>query len=72
MFGLLVTPVIAFLSDPSILESLSPNEGEVDAIFEHPLRAILDPTLVKDLKLAEKGSEDWPYEEDVYVSIITL
>jgi hypothetical protein len=34
-----VTPVVALLSDLSVLETLVPNEGEVDDIFDHPLEA---------------------------------
>ena len=68
-YRLLVTPVVAFLSDTDTLGSLIPCEGEVDAIFEHPLEAVLDPALSLTLPLSEKGSEDWPYEDDTYVSI---
>ena len=67
-----MTPVIALLTDLSILDVLEPNEGEVDAIFEHPLEAILDPSHVNGLLLAEKGSEDWPYEEELYVRLYSF
>jgi coenzyme A diphosphatase NUDT7 len=39
IYKLIVTPVVAILSDLSILESLKPNPGEVDDIFDHPLEA---------------------------------
>ena len=63
-----MTPVVAFLMDLSLLENLTPCEGEVDAIFEHPLEAILDPSLASDLPLVEKGGENWPYETDLHVT----
>lgn len=64
---ILVTPVIALLTDNSILDHLTPNADEVDTIFSHPLEAILDPTLAANETLSDKGSENWPYEEDLYV-----
>ncbi|KAI0714407.1 NUDIX hydrolase domain-like protein [Cerioporus squamosus] len=63
---LLVTPVVALLTDNAILDHLTPSPGEVDRIFDHPLEAILDPSLASKEKLAPKGSEDWHYEEDFY------
>ncbi|KAI0788024.1 NUDIX hydrolase domain-like protein [Fomes fomentarius] len=63
---LLVTPVVALLTDLSVLESLVPSEGEVDRIFDHPLEAILDPSLASKEHLALKGSEDWIYKEDYH------
>ena len=71
-YGLLVTPVVAFLSDVRLLDSLTPCEGEVDAIFEHPLKALLDPSLSLTLPLSKKGSEDWPYDDDVYVRSLSF
>ncbi|KAI0671944.1 NUDIX hydrolase domain-like protein [Trametes maxima] len=62
----LVTPVVALLTEASILDTLVPAEGEVDRIFNHPLEAILDPSLASKEKLAPKGSSDWPYEEEFY------
>jgi hypothetical protein len=64
---LLVTPVIAFLSQPDILSSLRAAKVEVSHIFSHPLEAILDPNLAKGQPLVEIGSEDWPYESETYV-----
>lgn len=64
---LLVTPVIAFLSDTSLVSSLQAADGEVSRIFSHPLEAILDPSLAASEDLVEKGSEDWPYQDELYV-----
>lgn len=63
---LVVTPVLFFLDDPSVLASLVPCTQEVDRIFTHPLQAILDPELASDEVLSRKGSDDWPYEEELY------
>ncbi|KAG7089813.1 hypothetical protein E1B28_011462 [Marasmius oreades] len=65
---LIVTPVVAFLEDPAILDTLQPSEGEVSRIFTYPLEAILDPTVLIQLKepLVDKGTEDWPYDEDLH------
>jgi len=63
---LFVTPVVGFLAQPAILKSLRASEGEVSLIFSHPLEAILDPTLVNRETLVDIGSDDWPYQSDVY------
>jgi len=63
---LFVTPIIAFLAQSEILKSLKASEGEVSHIFNHPLEAILDPTLVNREILVAIGSDDWPYQSDVY------
>jgi coenzyme A diphosphatase NUDT7 len=70
--------VVVLLTHPdpqSILSQLSPNEGEVDHIFHHPLEALLDPdpNLIPVLdvereKFSVIGGEDWPYETEWYVS----
>lgn len=67
--GLLVTPVVALLTDIAILETLKASEEEVSCIFNHPLEALLDPSLVEDLgePLVSPGSEDWPYEPCLHV-----
>ncbi|KAF9059556.1 NUDIX hydrolase domain-like protein [Rhodocollybia butyracea] len=75
-WGIVVTPVIAYLSSPSAHEflqsSLTANPDEVDRIFTHPLEAVLDPQIVAKeaedglVVLAERGTEDWPYEEEFY------
>ncbi|KAJ3793074.1 hypothetical protein GGU11DRAFT_853697 [Lentinula aff. detonsa] len=84
-WGLIVVPVIAYLSSPISSVSTSTHEHnnlpsltlranptEVDRIFTHPLEGMLDPSLASgrgDLAdLAEKGSEDWPYEDELYNS----
>ncbi|KAB5596179.1 Nudix hydrolase 11 [Ceratobasidium theobromae] len=70
-FRLLVTPVIGWATSPEFLRELKANEGEVDEIWEHPLEAVLSPELVCQpnlltRELAEKGTEGWPYESDIY------
>jgi coenzyme A diphosphatase NUDT7 len=66
----LVTPVIAFLDDISVLEELRAAPREVARIFDHPLEALLDPELLHDSeeKLVPLGSEDWRYETELHVS----
>ncbi|KIM39037.1 hypothetical protein M413DRAFT_75217 [Hebeloma cylindrosporum] len=75
---LIVVPVVALLTDNSILRQLKNREKEVEHIFSHPLEAILDPQLAgsicgeysnahgKDVKIGERlvehGSEHWPHE----------
>lgn len=69
-FRLTVTPVVALLSDPSVLETLKPSEAEVDHIFTHPLEPILDPSLAAhESDLVPIGGEDWKYEDEFHVSI---
>ncbi|KAF9265630.1 hypothetical protein L218DRAFT_860510, partial [Marasmius fiardii PR-910] len=63
---LVVTPVIALLTDISVLDKLQPSEVEVSRIFSHPLQAFLDPSLVKSDALAPAGSEDWIYEPELH------
>ncbi|KAG8834824.1 hypothetical protein FRC17_006932 [Serendipita sp. 399] len=65
---LLVTPVVVYVDDATCIDNLKPGVGEVDRIFSYPLEAVLDPSLVLTLNepLSEKGSEDWPYEEDLH------
>ncbi|QRV89839.1 NUDIX family hydrolase [Ceratobasidium sp. AG-Ba] len=70
-FRLLVTPVVAWATRPSFLRELRANEGEVDAIWDHPLQAMLLPELIRQPgvvsePLAASGTEGWPYESDVY------
>jgi len=77
LYKLLVTPVVVLLTHPdpsNIIAKLSPNAGEVDYIFHHPLEAILDPnpSLMPALRLeqekfSEIGSDDWPYDTEWYV-----
>ncbi|KAL0574395.1 hypothetical protein V5O48_007570 [Marasmius crinis-equi] len=71
---LIVTPVVAFLEDPTILETLRPSEHEVSRIFTYPLEAILDPDVLVEMgePLVEKGTEDWNYDEDLHVSVASL
>lgn len=67
LWKLLVTPVVAYLSDNSLLETLKPNEAEVDNIFDHPLEMFLDPSMCDGETLSSKGTVDWPYEEEFHV-----
>jgi len=68
----LVTPVIAFLDDVSVLEELRAAPGEVACIFDHPLEALLDPGLLRNCDseqtLVPLGCDDWPYETEFHVS----
>lgn len=63
-----MSPVVALLTDLSVLGDLIPSKGEVDVIFDHPLEALLDPSLSTQEDLVEIGGELWPYEEALYVS----
>jgi peroxisomal coenzyme A diphosphatase NUDT7 len=62
-----VTPVVAFLDDLSVLEELRAAPGEVSHVFDHPLEALLDPELARKEALVPLDSEDWPYEEELHV-----
>ena len=70
-----VTPVIAFLDDVAVLDGLRAAPGEVARIFDHPLEALLDPELARggqETTLAPLGSDDWPYETELHVSLSIL
>jgi hypothetical protein len=61
-------PVVAYLEDVSVLEELRAAPHEVARIFDHLLEAVLDPELAHDQEgLVPHGSEDWPYEPELYV-----
>jgi peroxisomal coenzyme A diphosphatase NUDT7 len=62
-----VTPVVAVLTNLAILNHLKAAKSEVAKIFEHPLRAILDPNLIQGEILVPEGSEDWPFQTRFYV-----
>lgn len=64
----MVTPVIAVLTDPSVIQALRASEGEVSHIFSHPLEAVLDPVLASREPLVPPGSEDWFYDSEYHVS----
>lgn len=66
---LLVTPVVALLTDVSVLEKLSPSKGEVDVIFDHQLEAMLEPPLSAQGQLVAINSELWPSEAEFYVCV---
>lgn len=62
--------VVAFIADPAILESLTPNPDEVECIFDHPFGAIhrgtVDGNAAADL--VPVGSDWWPLEDEYHVS----
>lgn len=64
---LVVTPVVAILTRPPILGNLKAAQAEVACIFTHPLKAILDPAAAGGEPLVAIGSEDWPYNTELYV-----
>lgn len=41
LYKLLVTPVVAFLTNNSLLQDLKPHPDEVDDIFDHPLEVCM-------------------------------
>ncbi|KAF7316087.1 Nudix hydrolase domain-containing protein [Mycena indigotica] len=63
---LVVTPVIALLTEPALITTLTASEEEVAAIFSHPLEAILDPHLAAKENLVESGGEDWIYDTEFH------
>ena len=65
--GIVVTPTVALLTDPSVLEALVPSQDEVDLIFDHPVQAFQNPTIVAGENLAPIGSEQWPWESELHV-----
>ncbi|KAL7419386.1 hypothetical protein Q5752_006224 [Cryptotrichosporon argae] len=60
---IVVIPVVCFLSDPAIIDTLARNPDEVDDIFTHPLRGCLDGE-VDEPGLSTPGGPNWPFEED--------
>lgn len=61
--------VVYLISNPALLESLVPSPDEVGAIFDIPLEYCLTAVWPGDQSLlSKKGSDDWPYEADYYVS----
>lgn len=75
---LLVVPVVALLTNLDVLADLVPCVEEVDHIFDHPLEAILDPSLMAaavatdEEPLVVKGTKHWPYPQDFYVSPVLV
>ncbi|KAF9000639.1 NUDIX hydrolase domain-like protein [Cyathus striatus] len=63
---LIVTPVVAFLTRPEILNELKASEGEVSRIFNHPLNALLEPSISQSESLVQIGSDDWPYSNEYH------
>ncbi|KAG6832643.1 hypothetical protein H0H87_001016 [Tephrocybe sp. NHM501043] len=66
LYKIVVIPVVAILTRPSLLFELKAEASEVACIFTHPLRAVLDPSIAKTENLVDIGSEDWPYEVQLY------
>jgi len=61
--------MVYLISDPQVVQNLIPSPDEVGAIFDVPLEYCLTAVWPGDMsQLSPKGSEDWPYEEDFYVS----
>jgi 8-oxo-dGTP pyrophosphatase MutT (NUDIX family) len=62
--GFRVTPVVAFLDPPL---TLTPDPGEVDAIFELPLAVVMDPTAPERRRTEWRGRMRdywvWPHPE---------
>ena len=66
--SLIVTPVVALLTDNAILDKMKAGEGEVDHIFSYPLEAVLSPELAPGIEtLVEQGGLNWPYEPAYHV-----
>ncbi|KAJ7634545.1 NUDIX hydrolase domain-like protein [Roridomyces roridus] len=63
---LVVTPIIALLTDPTLISTLRASQDEVSLIFSHPLEAILDPSILLKETLAAAGTEDWIYETELH------
>jgi coenzyme A diphosphatase NUDT7 len=63
--------VVCFVSDPSLIEKLEPYPAEVDAIFTHPLRGVLEGKVDGEdaAGLSAKGGEWWPFEEEFHVRL---
>jgi 8-oxo-dGTP pyrophosphatase MutT (NUDIX family) len=68
LYKIIVTPVVAILTDPTVIDRLVPLPREVHDIFDYPLEAFLDPALAADEELSPKGSEEWPFEEDYHAT----
>lgn len=62
------------MSDPGLIDKLEPCPAEVDAIFSHPLKGVLDGQVeAKDVEgLSERGGEWWPFEEEFHVRLLCL
>ncbi|ETW82894.1 hypothetical protein HETIRDRAFT_54650 [Heterobasidion irregulare TC 32-1] len=65
-YRLLVTPVVAYLDDASLLDELQASDEEVEHIFDHPLEGLLDPTISRKESLVPIGGEHWPYETELH------
>lgn len=65
---------MCFVSDPSLIKKLEPYPAEVDAIFTHPLRGILEGEVDGEdaAGLSGKGGEWWPFAEEFHVCFLIL
>ncbi|KAJ7734553.1 NUDIX hydrolase domain-like protein [Mycena maculata] len=63
---LVVTPVVALLTNPDIISTLTASQDEVAHIFSHPLEAILDPAIARKEALVSPGTEDWIYDTELH------
>jgi len=63
---LIVTPTVGLLTDPSVLDTLVPCEDEVNLIFDHPVKAFLDPNIVAGENLSPIGSEQWRWNSELH------
>jgi len=63
---LIVTPTVALLTELSVFDALVPFEDEVDLIFDHPVKAFLDPNIVARENLAPMGSDQWVWESELH------
>jgi len=62
----IVTPTVAVLTDPSLLNTLAPLQGEVDTIFDHPVKAFLDPTIVPGENVSPVDPGQWVRESEFH------
>ncbi len=62
---------IIYLLHPSLIPDLIPFPEEVSKIFSFPLESCLSSnTYTGDVsELVEKGSKDWEYQDEYYVSL---
>ena len=64
---LIVTPIVGLLTDPSVISTLVPCRDEVDLIFDHPVKAFLDPSIIVGENLVPIGSEQWKWPSELHV-----
>ena len=64
---LIVTPIVGLLTDPLVISTLVPFQDEVDLIFDHPVKAFLDPSVIVGENLVPIGSEQWKWQSELHV-----